>query len=267
MEVFETLTAIEDSRKESPHCAFNGYLEDYVSTLEEGDALIPVLNGLLEKTDGFRVLADYRYNVNHQLVSNQIIRYKDVQKIPEYSFGVPLIIYGKNKAKRTVAVILVKGSEESYLLGKGYYLTLTEQGSLLEEAKNSVISVNTEHPGLVEALNELADDSQTAGYIQRNLDKAVFKNYQELLEKTQKQAIAIQETVKANVGVHEHKAELIYQAVVQWFLLKKLVYVQTMMNRNLLVEDCAGDIKQQRHMAKVNADAIQFLMYSEMWRM
>lgn len=267
MEVFETLSAILDSRKENPNCAFNGYLEDYVSTLDEEDPLKPVLNGLLEKAEGFRVLVDYKFNVNHNLISNQIIRYKDVQKIPEYSFCVPLIIYGLSDAKKSVAIILMKGDTDGYILAKGYYLALTEQGSLLEMSKNNVIALNTGHPMLNLAVSELMDDSQTAGSIQRTLDRAVFKSYAELYDLVKKQALAQQEFIKANVSQHEHKATLIYTAVVQWFLMKKLIYVQTMMNRNLLIEECKGDIKQQRHVAKMNADGVQFLMYSEMWRL
>jgi hypothetical protein len=40
-----------------------------------------------------------------------------------------------------------------------------------------------------------------------------------------------------------------------------------MMNRNLLLQECEGDVRRQRHLAKLNSDHIQFLMYSEMWRM
>ena len=50
------------------------------------------------------------------------------------------------------------------------------------------------------------------------------------------------------------------------FLLKKVLYVQYMVNKNILNSVHEGNVKKQRNQAKLNADDILFMSYSEMWR-
>lgn len=267
MESFVTLTQILDQRKGNPNCEFNGFLEDYVASLEEDHPQIQLFRKILEKDCDFRILVHYRFNINHELISNQIIRYKDIQKIPAYQFDLPYLVYGQNEDKELCGLILLEGKEDAYILAKGYYLALTEQGSILEAVKNQCVSCNTEHPNLFKAMDKLHDDHLKAGAVQRMLDSDIFCNYQDLLEVVQGVSIKVQNKVKDFIKSVENKEAVIYPAVVHWFLLKKMVYVHTMMNRNLLLQDCEGDVRKQRHLAKLNSDHVQFLMYSEMWRM
>jgi hypothetical protein len=267
MESFVTLTQILDQRKGNPNCEFNGFLEDYVASLEEDHPQIQLFRKILEKNCDFRILVHYRFNINHELISNQIIRYKDIQKIPAYQFDLPYLIYGQNEDKELCGLILLEGKEDAYILAKGYYLALTEQGSILEAVKNQCVSCNTEHPNLFKAMDKLHDDHLKAGAVQRMLDSDIFCNYQDLLDVVQGVSIKVQNKVKDFIKSVENKEAVIYPAVVHWFLLKKMVYVHTMMNRNLLLQDCEGDVRKQRHLAKLNSDHVQFLMYSEMWRM
>lgn len=267
MESFVTLTQILDQRRGNPNCEFNGFLEDYVASLEEDHPQLNLFKTILEKDCDFRILVNYRFNINHSLISNQIIRYKDIQKIPDYQFVCPYFVYGLNEDKEMCGLILLAGKEDAYILAKGYYLALTEQGSILENIKNQCVSCNTEHPNLFKAMDKLHNEHLKAGAVQRMLDSDVFRNYNQLLEVIQTVSVNIQNQVKDNVTLVENKETVIYPAVVHWFLLKKMVYVHTMMNRNLLLQDCEGDVRKQRHIAKLNADHVQFLMYSEMWRM
>ena len=267
MESFVTLTQILDQRKGNPNCEFNGFLEDYVASLEEDHPQLQLFRTILEKNCDFRILVHYRFNINHELISNQIIRYKDIQKIPAYQFDLPYLIYGQNEDKELCGLILLEGKEDAYILAKGYYLALTEQGSILEAVKNQCVSCNTEHPNLLKAMDKLHDDHLKAGAVQRMLDSDIFCNYQDLLEVVQGVSIKVQNKVKDFIKSVENKEAVIYPAVVHWFLLKNMVYVHTMMNRNLLLQDCEGDVRRQRHLAKLNSDHVQFLMYSEMWRM
>ncbi len=267
MESFVTLTQILDQRRGNPNCEFNGYLEDYVASLDENHPQLNLFKTILEKDCDFRILVNYRFNINHSLISNQIIRYKDIQKIPDYQFVCPFFIYGLDERKDLCGLILIEGDEEAYVLAKGYYLAMSEQGSLLESIKNQVVSCNTNHPNLFKAMDKLHLEHLKAGAVQRMLDSDVFRNYEHLLELIQSVSINIQNQVKATVNLVENKELIIYPAVVRWFLLKKMVYVHTMMNRNLLLHECEGDVRKQRHLAKLNADHVQFLMYSEMWRM
>lgn len=267
MESFVTLTQILDQRRGNPNCEFNGYLEDYVASLDENHPQLNLFKTILEKDCDFRILVNYRFNINHSLISNQIIRYKDIQKIPDYQFVCPFFIYGLDERKDLCGLILIEGDEEAYVLAKGYYLAMSEQGSLLESIKNQVVSCNTNHPNLFKAMDKLHLEHLKAGAVQRMLDSDVFHNYEHLLELIQNVSIYIQNQVKETVKSVGNKELIIYPAVVRWFLLKKMVYVHTMMNRSLLLQECEGDVRKQRHLAKLNADHVQFLMYSEMWRM
>ena len=60
---------------------------------------------------------------------------------------------------------------------------------------------------------------------------------------------------------------IIYEMIQKWFLLKKVCYVQYMVSKDLLNSVHEGNIKKQRNQAKVNADSIVFVPYSELWRM
>ncbi|MBR2793962.1 MAG: hypothetical protein IKE16_04875, partial [Solobacterium sp.] len=61
------------------------------------------------------------------------------------------------------------------------------------------------------------------------------------------------------------RSETIGYFVSRWFLLKKVVYVQYMVNRKILSEIHENDIKKQRNQAKLNADAVEFISYRNLW--
>lgn len=262
--MFETLQNIADQRTGSVQCAFNGPIEDYLSSANPSSSLRELLSQLAEAVEEAHLLVDYRFDIHHELISNQIIRYKDVQKLPENSFLLPFLLYAK-KGNEVYTLALVEGESVAYMISKGLFLAITEQGAILETMKNQCVASNTNHPLLLEAWHRFVN-GQKAGAVQRYLDQAVFSSYEDLLEQLQTMASNLQEDVRIRLKDSGERALIIYDAVVQWFLFKKVVYVHTMMNRNLLLRECEGDIKKQRHQAKLNADKIQFMMYSEMWR-
>ena len=61
------------------------------------------------------------------------------------------------------------------------------------------------------------------------------------------------------------RSETIAYLVSRWFLLKKVVYVQYMVNRQILAEQHENDIRKQRNQAKMNADAVEFISYRNLW--
>ena len=77
---------------------------------------------------------------------------------------------------------------------------------------------------------------------------------------------ALGEDVTAKADEAEDKEAFIKDRVGKWFLLKKFVYVQYMMEKDLLNTRHDGNVKQQRNKAKENADAIRFVSISEMGR-
>ena len=64
----------------------------------------------------------------------------------------------------------------------------------------------------------------------------------------------------------EDKTDAIYQMVVKWFLLKKVLYVQYMVNKDILNRVHEGNVKKQRNQAKLNSEEIKFMSFSELWR-
>lgn len=242
--------------------SFNGELSDYLLTLKDTEVQKEIFESY--RAFNLKILVDYRFSIHHELISNQIIRYKDIQKIPENSFHVPYILYGMNAKDETFALVLTR---EDYLHAKGLYLALTEPKGLLESYKNQCIASNLNHPENKHSLEELMAGQVSAGSLQRRLDKEIYHQHEGLIELSTQKAITLQSTLKEILPTTQAKEPLITHAVIHWFLLKKMVYVHTMMNRNLLNGPCKGDVKQQRHLAKQNADSIQFMMYSEMWRL
>ena len=262
--MFETLRQVPDQRSGAVNCSYNGSIQEYLESTTLEEPLRDLFGQLSETMDESYVMVDYRFDVHHELISNQIIRYKDVQKLPEHSFLLPFLVYAL-KGDALYTLILVEGESVAYMISKGLFLAITEQGGLLESLKNQCVAANTNHPLLLEAWHRFSM-GQKAGAVQRYLDQAIFSSYEGLQEQLQAMSAQLQEDVKARLKDNGERALVIYDAVVQWFLFKKVAYVHTMMNRNLLLRECEGDIKKQRHQAKLNADKIQFLMYSEMWR-
>ena len=92
------------------------------------------------------------------------------------------------------------------------------------------------------------------------------RNYDELKEAALKAAEALKAEAIRTLGSMSEKTEQIRQYVIQWFLLKKVLYVQYMVNKNILNSVHEGNVKRQRNQAKLNADEVAFLSFSEMWR-
>ena len=69
-----------DSRKDGDDCLFNGYLEDYLSLMENGidDDLKDSFEKVLEVEPDTKICVDLHCTVNIDAISNQIIRYKDI---------------------------------------------------------------------------------------------------------------------------------------------------------------------------------------------
>ena len=73
------------------------------------------------------------------------------------------------------------------------------------------------------------------------------------------------EEAKIKLASVPDRLPYIYQYVIDWFLLKKILYVQYMMNKNILAHVHEGNIRKQRNQAKLNAEEVRFLSFSEMW--
>lgn len=105
-----------------------------------------------------------------------------------------------------------------------------------------------------------------AGALQRSIDHDFYRNYDELKDLAVKAAGELKAEAPATLAAMEDRTAAIYRYVVNWFLLKKVLYVQYMVNKNILNSVHEGNVKKQRNQAKLNADDILFMSYSEMWR-
>lgn len=267
MSVTEILLQIPDVRKENGRCAFNGYLEDYLTMVEDNHPMYPLFQELFEINPNFRLMVDYAFGVNPNLVTNQIIRYKDILKLPERPIVVPYIVYGDTIKKVGVGFIIGGTKKDQYLISKGLYFALTEPDAIFQNHRNFVMSlVADELLYDVALIKKIMTDQMTIGNGQRLLDNQIYKKLEEAVSLCHAQSQSIKEHIIATLPTLEDRSTLIAKAIVSWYLLKKTVYVLTMTNKPLLAQ-LDNNVKAQRHQAKVNADSLVFMPLSEMWRL
>ena len=267
MSVCEILSAKIDERKQGSDCTFNGYLEDYLGMEENqlDDVLKTAFETILQEEPDAKIITNLRHEISKDAVSNQIIRYKDIFKLNSRPLVTPYIIYAEHEDGESRALLVLPYSKANYLYGKGMYYCLTEPGSEFAEVKNEIVSIASESSAeIAKVFTDMFIEK--AGALQRTLDKKFFTNYEEL----KATALAAAEEEKQNaidtLPTLEDRTQQIYQYVVHWFLLKKVLYVQYMVNKIILKTEHDGNVKKQRNQAKINADSVVFLSYSEMWR-
>lgn len=268
MAVVSILNQIEDSRKGSKIAKFNGFLEDFLGTdVVLDEEVKTALENVLSAYPDMKILSDYRFNVNKRAISNQIIRYKDVNKLPNNYYDLAYILYGKLQ-EREIAILIGFGSRDiDYFLAKGMYYCLTEQYGLLEEARQEVLVLTMNHlhqlPALLQELEKL---NGRVGAIQRKLDRQVFTSFEQLKTRIMETAQEIKDNILVDVKAVKDRSVVIFRNVATWFLFKKLLYVQYMSNKDLLNKVSEGNIKKHRAKAKELVDEVPYLAYSEMWR-
>ena len=264
------ITAILDSKLDSRHggddCLFNGYLEDYLSMNET--ELDPVLKeaftAIQASEPDTKICAGLRSEINNDAISNQIIRYKDVFKLNGKPLIYPYILY-ITKDGQDRALLTVPYTKYGFISAKGLYYCMTEPGSEFIDCKNEIVAICSDS---AEAITKTfsALFTQRAGAIQRGIDGRYFRNYDELKAAATEAAAELRNEAPAELAALEDRSAKIYEYVVDWFLMKKVLYVQYMVNKNILNSVHEGNVKKQRNQAKLNADEITFMSYSEMWR-
>ena len=262
--VFDHLAAIPDQRKNSDDCFFNGFLEDYLS-IKEDFQYVDLFQALLTISTEFRICVGLGFNMNKEVISNQIIRYKDAGKLPDKAMRCPYIVYLETEQGQKAIIF---GEDGQYLLAKGYYYCLTEQYAILEDSRNDIIAMSMDNIELIEEkVNKFLEPNSRAGAIQREIDAYYFKDVHELVDSAYNYAAKMRENAKEELLGMTDRADYIYKKITDWYLLKKVVYVSYMMNKDVLHNECENDIKKQRYNAKINSDKIPFMALSEMWRL
>lgn len=269
MAIYELLHEIKDQRAENGICSFNGYLEDYLTTIEKPnpDEHYLFFQSLLKKDEDLHICVDLRLNINRSAVANQIIRYKDAFKLPKGTIRCPYIVYGKfNNAQK--AMILAWGDRDAYIIAKALYFVISEPDNEYEGSRNEMIACNVEgsQTDIAErAMERFFWQNEKAGIVQRSLDSQIFLNYQEMYETAARIAEWQQDHKDSIIAESDDKEEAVNQIIATWFLLKKFVYVQYMMDKKHL-KDHDDDVRKQRRYAKEKCDSIGFISYSELWK-
>lgn len=277
MAICDILNEVIDFRRsEDGICAFNGFLEDYLSLLEDDESqadLYALLQQLFDKDNNLKIICDLQLSINRTAIANQIIRYKDAFKLPKGVIKVPYLIYGSydgQKGPVQKAMIMTVGDEDAYILAKSLYYVMSEPDNEFEGTRNEIIATAL-CPSRMEAVLKAIDSffmrDFKAGNVQRTLDGVFFDTYDEMYEL----AHQICDTQKANLNEVINQAEdteaVIYNIIATWFLMKKFTYVQYMMDKNTLTTKHEGNVKRQRQTAKEKSDSIAFVSFSEMWKM
>ena len=200
-----------------------------------------------------------------KLMEGEFIRYKDIFKLEGKALTFPYLLYlTKENAER--ALLVVPYTDYGFMIAKGLYYCMTEPGSEYIDCKNEIVAVcSNDAASIAKVFSDMF--VQRAGSLQRNLDSRYYRNYDELKEAALKASEALKAEALNVLGTMTEKTERIRQYVIDWFLLKKVLYVQYMVNKNILNTVHEGNVKKQRNQAKVNADEVTFLSYSEMWRL
>lgn len=265
MPIFATLSQKLDNRKNGDDCNFNGYLEDYLNLDAELDPVLREAFTEIQKDDpDTRICVGLRSEINSNAISNQIIRYKDIFKLEGKAMTFPYILYtAKNDEER--ALLVVPYTDYGFMIAKGLYYCMTEPGSEFIDCKNDIVAICSDSAEkIVDTFTSLF--TARAGALQRGIDRISFTNYEDLKAAALKAAEQLKEEAPAVLAALEDRSAKISEYVTEWFLLKKVLYVQYMVNKNILNSVHEGNVKKQRNQAKINADEITFLSYSEMWR-
>ncbi len=265
MSIYTILSEKADHRKGGTDCTFNGYLEDYLTYESELDPVLrDAFTTIVQEHDDARIIVNYHIGISTEAISNQIIRYKDIFKLKGKALNLPYMIYGEENGNAK-ALLVVSGVMNDEIYAKGIYYCMTEPGSEFIEVKNDIVVISCQNSDMIAKTYDRMF-IEKAGQIQRRIDHTRFKNYQDLYKKSCDMANALCEHCFEELIPLEDRRETIYSYVVRWFLLKKIVYVQYMMDRQILEQSHGGDKRAQRNQAKNNAMFINIKGYSEMWR-
>lgn len=263
MAITNILEKFVDERRNGLCCKFNGYLEDYLHTITPQDNDYDLLNEIYKQNNDAKILTNYRFGINKDAITNQIIHYKDAFKLEEDAIIVPYIIYEtKERAQR--AMILYPYGNCSYLLAKGIYYCLTEPGGEFIDNRNEFLAVSLEDNQEVCKYYQLMF-TEKLGALQRQLDATIYPTYNDMKEDILKECEHIQETIFEDLAATKNKLPLITNTVIKWFLFKKVLYVQYMLNKSFLANH-DNNVHLQRNQAKLNADAVRFISLRQLWQ-
>ena len=264
MAIYTIIDSQVDIRHNGEDCTFNGYLEDYLGITEDLDPVLrEAFTKISEKDTNVKICVGLKAEINRDAISNQIIRYKDVFKLNGKVFNLPYLVYSKREDIER-ALLVIPYSRYGYIYAKGFYYCVTEPGGVFVDCKNDIVAIcSNQADKIVNAFEDLF--TKKAGAIQRGVDREYFSSYDDLKREGLEAAELLKEEAQTELSQITDRTLSIYKYVIRWFLIKKVLYVQYMVNKDILNSVHDQNIKKQRNQAKMNADEVAFLSFSEMW--
>ncbi len=241
-------------------CDFNGYLEDFLFLMKPNDLGYQTFNMLVENNPKYKVLVNYHFDLSKVSATNKIIHYKDVEKLGKKAMVCPFIVYS-HQGHLAKAWILAG----DYVSSKGLYFALSEKGAPLERFCDDILVCDLKQTKLIKIILPLAYQKK-AGYVQRIIDNKLIESYDEFLNQAQCIANKACRNIYNTLNVCENKSKVITKTIELWYLLKKCVYVEYMVDKEILNNRHNGNNVAQRQQARANAESIKFIPYANLWR-
>lgn len=267
MAIYEVLKWKEEAPSTARHNDFYvGSLSDYMqSSSNSYPDCNDIFQKMLDKDEELCVCAQLPIEISQKTISNQIIHYKDAFKIGENSVKAPLIIFWKNDDKDRAILF----SDTSYVEAKGLYYCLTEPDGEFGNCRNEIIAMvlgEEFKSDILKAFDEMHGNERAVGAIQRYYDHKYLENVDEMKDKAIALAQSILDDAQQTLPSLEDKGPLINKTIGRIFLIKKAIYVQYMMSKDILASRHEGDVKKQRQFAKAYATEIPIVSLSALWR-
>ncbi len=241
---------------------FNGYLRDYLTDFEDENK--DIFEDILTIDPNVCVYRNYSLTIQHQLIANKKIGYRDIEKIPEDAIKIPYLLYWSKPVSRCMLI-----SNEDYIITRGMYYCVCEPANALESDKSEIVSVSLKQQrnDIVSIFENLKDETNTAGYIQRRFDMKYFGDMEDSKERCVKIASQMFKNVTQELENLDSKQRgpIIYKVVGNAFFLKKALYVRYMTNKLLLQERHDNNVFEQRKFAKAYIDEISIIPYYQLW--
>ena len=268
MAIYEILHAKDtNTYYDSKRDFYNGSLDSFIgSSFNRFEEFNTMFERLLAIDPDLQVCTNLPVEISAKAISNQIIRYKDAFKLPEKSITVPLIIYWQ-KEDQDRAVMF---SLNNYIEAKGLYYCLTEPDLEFGQTRNEILTMCLKEEtteDIIHAVTSMHEGKKAVGALQRSLDHKYINNVDEMKEEAVVLAKNIFDEVTRKLPDMEDRGPLINETIARIFLIKKALYVQYMMSKDLLVNRHEGDVKKQRQFAKAYSDEVPIVSLSSLWRL
>lgn len=254
-------TKLLEKRKEAGECEYNGYLQEYMQDHDLDPVLQRAFVQIAEELPEMHLCAGLRSHLSASSVTNRIIRCGELLQINERPLYIPYILYDTHRGSQR-ALFVFPYEPYGELYARGLFYCLTEQGAEFEQERNEIVYIaSSRAKDIIFAANAMHD--QKASILQRRLVQNAFSNTNVIYYKACQAAQSLQEDACHTIRTHADATGL----VLRWFYLRKLVYVQYLMDKTILQNEHNGDKKAQRSAAKVRADSLACISYKKLCRM